>query len=243
MDGVQQKMPKDFKSQPKKLAAYAKRFFGFGNWNADCWLIGIEERGAEDKREFSNRYTAWYKLRRPALVDLRHFTKKAEVPVNWQNPTWKQLHKLCTKAGVLDEPLCSCVWGNAKQVGRRHHVALIEAMPFPAKSTKEEEWPYGHWEPEFMKTRKACKNKFLAKRVARLLRKVLNEQPKVVIDYAGLWKEMWCSVEFCSENDQPFLTAIIGRTLWISLFKKSHNFPNETIKKAAKIIRETLNHP
>ena len=190
---IGQEMPKEFEKYPNKLTAYAKTFFGFGTWKADCWLIGIEEHGAATLDEFSRRYQAWKKLKsNEGLLDLSTFLDKAHLSFEPGNSTWKALNKIC---------LCSCCqtddlddwpqikpasdlhgWGRSN-AGRKPRVALIEAMPFASPSTKD--WPYKEWDFEFMKNREDCGSQFLPERSQIIADKFRQHKPKTVITYGS----------------------------------------------------------
>jgi len=219
-----------------RLCQYASGFFGFGTWKAKYWLIGIEERGAKTRLEFSQRFKAWYELGQPKIIDLGRFTKMAHLRVDWYNQTWKKLHELCLKSRILNEPLCTCGWGNAKRVGKRRHIALIEAMPFPAVSSKE--WPYKHWEPHFtfMRSRAQCKTKFLKRRIKAIIKLIYQEHPKVVVDYAGLWKEVERVESLRFSGGKHFHRVTINRTLWISPQRNGRTFQDRTIRETASCI-------
>ena len=181
---------------PTELDTYGFGFFGYGNWNADYWLIGLEERGAAVADEFSRRFTAWKGLyltqqqrNDGVLVDLRSFhaawqnQNHPEQP-DWNNPTWNALKALCEQAGfdagTLNDQ--NGRWGANNQ----HTINLIEAMPFPAHTTRE--WPYTEheqhkWNKFGIQTRQLCAQKYLNMRFEQLARKLNRHRPKVVVLY------------------------------------------------------------
>jgi hypothetical protein len=191
---MQQELPHGLDG--KKLKKYAKTFFGFGSWKADYWLVGLEERGAtECKCEFCKRYHAWEKMQRDGLVDdgladLGIFFKKCDIKnpetPDWNNQTWQAIHCICREAGFCIGELCASNsrWGGADaKKDSSHHVALIEAMPFPAPSTKEQVWPYTDWNLDYMESRETCSDRFLDTRLGILAKKFETHRPKVVITY------------------------------------------------------------
>ena len=225
---AQQKMPDEFKEKVK-LENYANTFFGFGKWEADYWLVGLEERGAKTLDEFYRRYNAWRKMGSEQMVDLREFFQKSKSkadPSNgewpewpkWDNPTWKTLRSIlldaCVNIGELDDK--NEFWGGSKNVKRGSgHIALIEVSPFPAPSTKD--WPYGEWIPDFMKKRSKWKKKFQEERLRHLDEMLKEHKPIAVIDYGNAGNNM----EICKSFKKPILyqKAKIDSSLWISPVK------------------------
>jgi len=183
---MQQTVPPDLKDQ--SLYQYATTFFGFGSWEADCWLIGLEERGAKYEDEFCKRYAAWQALSRPDIVDLSDFLRECRVKgaPDWNNQTWRTMHCICRAAGFAIGELCACNarWGGGTSVTRGSgHVALIESMPFPAPSTKAREWPYTEWNQFGIESRASCAGKFFDERLGKLAKMFREHKPKVVITY------------------------------------------------------------
>ena len=211
------------------IEKYGNDFYGYGSWKADYWLIGVEERGCEDKRpnEFIDRYNAWFNFVSPELVDLRQFSGKANIQLDWGNSTWKALHRLLRDAGVDVDELTenNRLWGGSQDVQRgSRHVALIEAMPFPAVSTKK--WPYANWEWDFMKTRFKCRNNFLAERIKFIYKKALEMKPKAIIDYGNVWNKI-------NNLTDPTLyrTTKINDSIWISPVKIAGAYPFDTVAR------------
>jgi hypothetical protein len=189
----EQKLPSWFDEKP--LKKYAMTFFGFGSWKADYWLVGLEERGAtKDEFEFCKRYHAWKKMQdngmvNDGLVDLGKFFEKCDIKnpktPNWTNQTWQAIHCICREAGLCIDELCACNarWGGADAKKGSCHVALIESMPFPAPSTREQDWPYAKWNLDCMKSREQCASKFLDARLKILTKMFETHKPKMVITY------------------------------------------------------------
>jgi hypothetical protein len=192
---IEQNIPNDFENNREELCHYAKTFFGFGSWKAGYWLIGLEERGCtESPDELNSRYLAWEELKKTELVDLRKFFNKCEIPrtPDWRNRTWRALHCVCESAGLQIGELNEHneLWGGAKNLKRNNQqLALIEAMSFPAPSTKPEKWPYSKWNSDYMKSREKCADKFLDCRLGTLAKMFVKHKPKVVITYGRCYTQ------------------------------------------------------
>ena len=55
------------------ITDYAQTFFGFGNWNAKIWFIGIEEAGGADEADVQRRLIAWAEHGRRDLENAPEF--------------------------------------------------------------------------------------------------------------------------------------------------------------------------
>ncbi len=175
------------------LKEYGEAFFGYGSWDADYWLIGIEERGAETEDEFSNRFKAWNKMeaeeKKRGLVDLRDYASESKIELDWTNPTWRAMQTVCSEIGLKIGDLGegNKNWGGKDNENLPSRVALIEAMPFPAPGIKQ--WPYEDWPKFEMETRKKCAEKFLHLRFKQLVGKLKKHQPKLVVLYGQRYAE------------------------------------------------------
>jgi hypothetical protein len=117
-------LPANF--EKKDLNEYANTFFGFGSWNADCWLIGLEEYGCIKSDEFQKRYDTWSESRKD-LVGLNGFFEKCEIEnvPDWNNTTWQKLHHLCRliigpKVGRLSAN--NSFWGGNQKAKKQIHI-------------------------------------------------------------------------------------------------------------------------
>ena len=119
---------------------FTRNFFGFGNWEAPCWLLAFEEKGAKMPGDFRHKFTAWNKLKEGIrLLDLTTFHTHAKTEINWNCPTWTHWHTLLQHA-ALDFPIAPLTHANRQWGGiinANESIALLEAMPFPAGSRRD----------------------------------------------------------------------------------------------------------
>jgi|GEM_PF-6364256 len=229
---TKQRMPKDLSE--KQLRLYANTFFGFGCWDAPYWIINLEEKGATTRDEFVRRYLAWQQMGSGSLVDLRNFAGRCGIPLEWKNSTWKASHDILSFAGIHIGPLSqeNTCWGGSC-------VALIEAMPFPATTTKE--WPYSNWNFEFMQTREASKVRFRNQRAELIIEKVRQHKPKWVIDCGKVWTTLKAryGVKFADHNGRyGFHSAKFDGTLWVSPKQFGRWISNEVRQQMANLWRQ-----
>ena len=129
------------------------------------------------------------------LADLGIFFKKCDIKnpetPDWNNQTWQAIHCICREAGFCIGELCASNsrWGGSDAKKDSSHVALIEAMPFPAPSTKEQDSPYTERKPDYMKSRGKCADKFLDTRLKMLAKMFEKHRPKAVITYGAILRD------------------------------------------------------
>jgi hypothetical protein len=68
-------MSSEQKLNDEILEKFMKRFFGYGNWNADVWFVGMEEGGGKDIEEINCRLNSWNKRGQKHLEDVSEFHK------------------------------------------------------------------------------------------------------------------------------------------------------------------------
>jgi len=52
------------------LLEYIERFYGYGNYRSQHWLVGMEEGGGDNLAEVASRLNAWQKRGKPELDDV-----------------------------------------------------------------------------------------------------------------------------------------------------------------------------
>jgi len=194
---IEQDVPTPMKKS--ELEKYATSFFGYGRWDAPCWVIGLEEKGAKTRGEFQNRFKAWQKCCRArgksnckdGLVDLKHYHQACEIIPDVHNVTWRNLHTILSAAGFnVGKQICDLKdnWGGKSKSASRpdskpSNVAMIEALPFPTRGGSG--WPYANWRREYgyMESKKACADEFLCLRLCRIAKEAVKRKPKLVIVY------------------------------------------------------------
>lgn len=92
---------------------YTEQFYGYGNWQAPIWFIGIEEAGPENTQQGEGRLRAWDSTGRGQLKDLPSHCRvlanghEPEAAASWPEhggspkilPTWGKLIRLTLAAG------------------------------------------------------------------------------------------------------------------------------------------------
>ena len=167
----------------------ARGCFGYGNWEAPYWYVGLEE-GMDG--ELDARIHAWRELgAETGLSDCRAFHRKIGVDKWHRNhekaalqATWKQLIRVLlasrsenTDLHAIRNYQCN-EWGKAKG-----ETCVIELSGLPAKGLKEGVMLRGqHFTPEQVK-------QILHERTAVIRQKILINRPKFVLMYGMIGKQ------------------------------------------------------
>ena len=124
----------------------ARRFYGFGHWDAPFWFIGPEQgKGPKEADENDRRLNAWTSLGRSELCDCREFHHKIG-ETSWHRerprlqPTWRSL-MLLLKTRLGESPDHESLrayqrdrWGRASV--EQGETLAIELSGLAAKSSR-----------------------------------------------------------------------------------------------------------
>ena len=129
------------------LAAFMESFYGYGNYQARFWFIGMEEGGGETIADISKRLKAWDERGRNELEDVAGFHK--DIGINHLfnkhpelQPTWKQLIRIVLTATEQGNDTESIRTYQEKLLGRTDgDTCMLELFPLPSPNTST--WLYG----------------------------------------------------------------------------------------------------
>lgn len=182
------------------ILTYIDTFYGFGNFNADYWFIGIEEGGGGSEQEVQNRIDSWIALGRTNLLDnqIHHHNiglGKFFTDDNALQKTWDKLIVVyATLTGndpnstVLRKAIQRMDWG-----GMASNNALIEFFPLPSPNANN--WNYGDWSTiPFLKSRDIYKAHVANARMTFFRDKIKLHRPRMVFMYGGGLKHYWNSL-------------------------------------------------
>ncbi len=113
--------------------ALANGWFGYGNWNAPYWFVGMEPGGEEGESNFAR----WAQLGRGELLDI--VAHHESHPLDWfsdasaTQSTWAKLIWLLLAFKGLDPSRAATLDYQRKRLGRVHdETALLELSAFAA---------------------------------------------------------------------------------------------------------------
>lgn len=178
------------------LASYMDGFYGYGNFGADYWFIGMEEGGGDAFDEVKNRLDVWDSNGRRELEDLKQYHSQIGVD-RWFSddaklqPTWNKIIRVMLSAqGVQPETQLVREFQATKLGGLSGDACLIELMPLPSPSTGD--WLYAQCSGlDELGTRDAYLSNRGPLRVARIRSLIAEHQPKHVIFYGMSYLESW----------------------------------------------------
>jgi len=186
----------------------ARRFFGYGHWDAWYWFIGPEQgKGPKEGADNIARLNAWIKLGKPDLCDCKEF-HDAIGEMSWHReapdkprlqPTWRPLMLLLTT--FLGKP----AGRDDLRTYQRDHLGrasggetcVIELSGLAAKGLRVP----------------MDRERFLNERVEIISEKMREHKPKVVVMYGQNEKNTWEEITRCElELDRPHRA---GTTLFV----------------------------
>lgn len=130
----------------KTVKAFIEGFFGYGNWAAPIWFVGMEEGGGESVAEIRRRIDAWSSRGQHDLEDLveyheaigvmKHLGERAKL-----QPTWSKLvHVLLGIRGDVATPATVREYQTTNWGRRNGASCLIELLPLPSPGISD--WIY-----------------------------------------------------------------------------------------------------
>src|SRR5437762_1389355 len=131
------------------LTDYAEKFFGFGNWGAKIWFVGIEEAGGWREEDVQGRLDSWIQKSRPELADAPTFYPLCGQN-NWHGDgakpqeTWKQLIRMLLVARGKEAGRDAILEYQRDHFGRSGgRECLTELLPLPSPGAAT--WKYREW--------------------------------------------------------------------------------------------------
>jgi hypothetical protein len=158
------------------LDSFAHTFYGYGDYKASYWFIGMEEGGASSRQEIESRLSVWDRHRKPELEDIavfhneigyrRYFEKRPPLQNAWN----KLIRILLSAEGKLlrektDVARTELVREYQRtSLGRRGgQSCLLELLPLPSKSISD--WLYAeHTTLDYCANRDVYKTHFMPRR-------------------------------------------------------------------------------
>jgi hypothetical protein len=193
------------------LETFANTFYGYGDYHAPYWFIGMEEGGGDSFDNIKKRLSAWNADGRPELEDVAEFHRTIGLGEYFdeqpkRQPTWDKLTRLLLSAKELlsreDQDL------QRKQVQEYRQTSLgkvsggenclIELLPLPSPSTSD--WIYAqHSRLPQLKNRKEYKKHYIDRRVKHIQERINQYRPQVVVFYSTTYLKWWKQIA-----DAPF---------------------------------------
>lgn len=207
----------------KAVEAFIDGFFGYGNWAAPIWFVGMEEGGGATIAEAGRRIETWRlrgKLDLEDLVEYHHaigITKHLGSQPALQ-PTWSKLVHLVLEMNgheATDERVRAF---QATKLGRRGgSSALIELLPLPSPGI--EHWIYGDATTiPYLSSRDRYRVHVVRHRIAAIRERISTHFPRVVVflglSYAPYWTQI-AGVPLSPVRGDEFISATMAQTTFV----------------------------
>jgi hypothetical protein len=233
------------------LQKFMNTFYGYGNYAAPYWFIGMEEGGGDSYEEVARRLTVWDKRGRRELEDVAGYHIELGITYPFEDkprlqPTWAKLIRvlLCIEG---EPPTRETVRSYQQQYWARSdgNVNLMELLPLPSPSTRH--WLYADYSalPE-LRSRDDYRQTWSVSRTEGLRERIKAHQPKAVIFYSFGYLSYWN--EITNAKLQPALAGAIyahdtHSTLFVVLkhpAAKGADITSEYFHEAGRFIHSEL---
>jgi hypothetical protein len=206
------------------LEAFINGFYGFGNYPAQYWFIGMEEGGGNTLDAISKQLDIWDKWDRKELLDVAAYASEMKI-TRWYGdrpklqPTWKHLIRifLTAEGKPVDAETMrqyqKNVWGTEEG-----NTCLLELLPLPAPSIAS--WLYGEISTlPYLASRKTYREYVTPLRITHLQNRMMQYQPKAVIFYGSGYDSHWkrvAGIDSWEKSPEGVSFAVNNSTIFIS---------------------------
>ena len=178
------------------LSDFARSFYGYGDYEAPYWFVGMEEGGGSSYAEVERRLRAWQDRGRSELEDLPTYSEVVGAGRFFEEgaplqPTWRGLIRILQAAEGAAPTPDSVREYQRDRLGRRGgQTALLELFPLPSPGTKP--WLYArHSALPHLADRERYRDHFADERVARIRRRIDEHRPRGVVLYGTSYLPYW----------------------------------------------------
>ncbi len=228
---------------------FATGFYGYGNYDAPIWFVGMEEGGGNDLEQVAQRMKSWDRRGRRELEDVVEYHNEFGVTRFWEDkpklqPTWGRLIRMLQANSLSADPNVA-----RKQVGEYQRdelgrsnskTCLLELLPMPSPSKKK--WLYSAWQnfvPQ-LATRAEYEKWFLPDRINKIKERIRRHQPAVVVFYGVGYRKHWQTISESnfveSENAGFYLAQAGSNSFFMTHHPAAHGRTTEYWQKIGESI-------
>lgn len=211
------------------LLNFISNFYGYGNYDADVWFIGMEEGGGNSVEEINTRLNAWDQRGRHELEDLADYHAAIGITKFFDGqprsqPTWNKLIRVWFAIRGKSAELSAIKSYQAQEFARSSgDTCLIELMPLPSPNINR--WIYGESSGlSYLKDRQTYHEMVRPQRIAHIRALITQFQPRGVIFYGMQYQQWWqeiAGVQFKSIEVAGF-KAEIARNTYTTFMSIAH---------------------
>ncbi len=190
----------------KLLKAFVEGFYGYGDYRARTWFVGLEEGGGNSVAEVQRRLQVWDRRGRRELEDVAEYHRVVCIGEFFQEPirsqrTWNKLIRILLSLQRTVATLAAVKGYQATLLGRSGgDTALVELLPLPSPSVGKWLYPNCSRLP-FLQDRDSYRRAVVVQRIDRLRQRLAQYGPTLVILYGAspqyrCWWENLAEVRF-----------------------------------------------
>lgn len=227
------------------LEALINNFYGYGNYQAPHWFIGVKEGGSDTHLEVGRRLEVWDSRGRRELENVAAYHRAMDMSDFFDHrpksqPTWRRLIRIAlTAQGQSCNPETICNYQQSKLGTEDGETCLLNLLPLPSPDKKP--WLYAeHSTLPYLTSRPTYKKQVTSLRITHLQERITQYYPKAIVfhglKYLAEWKKI-AGVEF-QEASAGINTASNGRTLFIAVKSPTaRGLGNEYFQQVGKLIK------
>lgn len=227
----------DFPSE-EEIDEFASGFYGYGEFEAPLWFIGMEEGGGNSAADVTKRIRAWQERGRVPLEDVAKYhdaiMRDGFKSIRKQN-TWSALSRI-QLSYFSDEVTKTTVRSHwQKQLGRWGSLTcMMELNPLPSPSVRT--WKYPSFtEIPFLASRITYNARYRKNRIYAIRDMITRHSPKAVVFYGKKYEPFWSDISGVTfDESQLHSHAKNGGISFISM-----HHPNAKVQgKTSKYLEE-----
>lgn len=205
------------------LEAYINGFYGYGNYQAPYWFVGMEEGGGNSHEEIVGRLEVWSKRGHEELEDLAQYHRELgmsrffDAQAKLQS-TWKQLIRVVLTANGQTYDVETIREYQRSRLGTKDgETCLLELLPLPSPNIAS--WLYGeHSDLPYLLNRETYGKHVTDSRIAHFQGRIIQHQPKAVVFYGIKYRVYWekiAGIESWEKSSEGVDFASNGNTLLV----------------------------
>jgi len=233
------------------LDEFARTFYGYGNFGARVWFVGMEEGGGNSFGEVARRLQAWAERGKQELEDVAEYHAALGItalfdPQPKLQRTWGKLIRILLASRHSTPTIEQVRQYQGQLLGRRTgETCLLELLPLPSPSTAN--WLYGqHSRLPYLVDRAAYRRVCLPPRIAHLKRRLQEHRPPVVIFYSRSYQEHWeaiAEVNLTAQSDELFVGRSATSLFLVTKHPATKGVSNEYFHHIGRRIATELAMP
>jgi len=206
------------------LQNFVKDFYGYGNYSAPFWFIGMEEGGGGSLDEISQRLTAWDARGRRELEDVAGYHHAIGITRFWDEPvrlqsTWNRLIRIVISAKGHEPSSQEVKDYQRDYLGRENaETCLLELMPLPSPNASN--WLYNEISSlSYLANRQSYVKEVAPLRIKHIRSKIAGFSPLLVLFYGLGYLDYWQEIAGISLEPQKIdrvYGSKVGNTLFVA---------------------------